>query len=169
MKKLIVISLLILTYFSSCISEETENDCQPEMIISNWDSEKEIKIEYDTEFKRNNYSIIAGNKLVFDYNRTGAQCDHIMDDEWGEKFIFEVENNIDDFEFIDNEILLTNSFYQQYGAWVNHNQYQVKKGSIKGEKISKKKWKITVSVETNPLFLNEKPKFISFTQLFTRK
>ncbi|HMC02351.1 MAG TPA: hypothetical protein VKN14_15030 [Flavobacteriaceae bacterium] len=166
MKKLILLSLMLLTCFASCDSGENENDCQPETVASNWNIEKEIIVEFDTEFERNNYSVVNGNKLLFEYNHTGAQCDHIIDDEWGEKLIFQVENNNADFEFVDDEILLTNCFYQQYGAWVNHNQYQVKNGTIKGEKISENKWEIIVNIETTPLFENEQSKNIHFTQIF---
>ena len=121
MIKFIFLSFMIITCLSSCDSDENENDCQPEMVMSNLNTEKEIKEEYDTEFERNNYSIVDGNKLLFEYNHSGAQCDLIMDDEWGEKLIFQVENNNFEFEFVDDEILLTNCFYQEYGAWVNHS------------------------------------------------
>ncbi len=157
---------MILTFFSSCKSDENENDCYPEMIISNWVSEKEIIVEFDTQFKRNNYNIINGNKILFKYNLNGAQCDNIIDDEWGENLIFQIENNNTDFEFIDNEILSTNCFYQQYGAWVAHNKYEVKNGIIKGEKISKTEWEITVNIETTPIFENEPSKNIIFTEIF---
>ena len=110
--------------------------------------------------------MIDGNKLLFEYNHSGAQCDNIADDEWGEKLIFQVENNITLFEFIDEEILLTNCFYQQYGAWVSHNQYHVKNGTIKGEKLSKNKWKIVVAIETTHLSENEQPKVIEFSEIY---
>lgn len=166
MKRLIFLSLLILTSFSSCTSDKSENDCYPEAVISNWTTEKEIMVDFDTEFERNNYSVVNGNKLVFEYNHTGAQCDHIIDDEWGEKLIFQVENNNADFEYVDDEILLTICFYQQYGAWVNHNQYQIKNGTVKGEKISENEWKIIVNIETTPSFENEQPTNINFTEIF---
>jgi hypothetical protein len=166
MYRLIFLSFIILTYFSSCTSDKNENDCYPETVISNWTTENEIMIDFDTEFERNNYSVVDGNKLLFKYNHTGAQCDHIIDDEWGERLIFQVENNNADFEFVDEEILLTNCFYQHNGAWVNHNQYQVKNGTIKGEKISENEWKIIVNIETTPLFENEQPINIAFTEIF---
>ena len=166
MKRLIFILLIIITSLSSCKSDDNENDCYPESVISNWINEKEIIVEFDTEFERNNYSVIDGNKLLFEYNHTGAQCDHIIDDEWGEKLTFQEEDNNFEFEFVDDEILLTNCFYQQYGAWVSHNQYQIKNGIIKGEKLSENEWEITVNIETTPLFQNEQPKNIEFTEIF---
>ncbi|MGB5320466.1 hypothetical protein, partial [Eudoraea sp.] len=74
MKRLIILSIMILICLSSCDNEE--NDCQPEKVISNWNAEKEITVEFDNEFERNNYSVIDGNKLLFEYNHSGAQCDN---------------------------------------------------------------------------------------------
>lgn len=163
MKK-VVILLLGVIYLSSCTKDE--NNCQPETVSANWLTQKEVLVEFDPEYERNNYRIVDGKKLLFTYHRSGAQCDNIYDDEWGERLVFQVELNLTDFEYIDDEILLLNCFYQQYGAWVNHNQYEVKRGKITGEKISGKEWELHVNIETNPLFSNEKSKTIDFTEIF---
>lgn len=167
MKKLTIILLFLTSILlTSCDNKEDENVCDPETTISNWVTNKKIVVEFDTTYQRNNYTIVDGNKLLFDYNHSGAQCDYISDDEWGERLVFQIDTNTN-FEFKDDEILSTNCFYQQYGAWVNHNQYQIKNGIIKGEKISANKWQITVNIETTPLFQNEPPKKIAFTKLFS--
>ncbi|MBD0824838.1 hypothetical protein [Aestuariibaculum marinum] len=166
MKRYIYLLFILTNCFLSCNNDDDENDCHPETILSNWNTQKEIVIEFDTEFNRNNYNIVDGNKLLFEYNHIGAQCDHIIDDEWQENLVFQIENTSVAFEYIDNDLLLTNCYYQQLGAWVNHNQYQVKNGTIKGEKLSENEWKIIVNVETTPLFENEQPKEIQFTQIF---
>ncbi len=168
MKKLIFIPFIILTLFSSCESDEIENDCDPEIVLSKLIAEKEIIVEFDNQYKRNNYSVIDGNKLLFKYYHVGAQCDFISDDEWGEELTFQVEKNSANFEFVDDEILLTNCFYQQFGAWVMHSQYPIKNGMIKGEKISGNEWRITVNIETTPLFQNEPSRKIEFTETFIK-
>lgn len=171
MKKLISLSLLLIA-FSSCDKDDdkndSKNDCQPETVITKWTAEKQVILEFDTEFKRNNYTIKDGNNLVFEYIHTRAQCDYIADDEWGETLIFQVEDQNSNFEFTNDEILVTNCFYQQQGAWVNHKQYQIKSGAIKGEKISGNQWKITADIETVPQVTEEKPIKIKFTEIFTK-
>lgn len=168
MKTLVILSILILSCFSSCSSDDEKNDCQPETVIAKTTAEKEIIVKFNTEFERNDYTVEDGNNLVFEYNYTRAQCDYIADDEWGETLIFQVEDQNNNFDFTNDEILATNCFYQQQGAWVNHNQYQIKRGVIKGEKISENQWKITVDVETDLLFPNQIPKKIKFTEIFIK-
>lgn len=166
MKKVIFPLLLIMiTGFSSCDKGKGEG-CHPEEEITNWNTEKEIMVEYQAEYERNYYTIIDGDKLVFEYNHSGAQCDSAIDDEWGERLIFQIEANLSEFDFADDQILSTNCFYQEYGAWVNHVQQQVKNGTIRGEKIAENKWEITVNIVTTPSPYNQEVKNISFTKVF---
>ncbi|MBD0833475.1 hypothetical protein [Aestuariibaculum sediminum] len=167
MKYYFSILLMLINCFISCDKAEENNPCQPETTISTWKVNKEIKVDFNSEFNRNDYSIIEGNKLLFEYNHSGAQCDHFIDDEWGEKLIFHIEISQTKFEYNENDILLTNCFYQQYGAWVNHNKYEIKNGILKGEKISDSTWEITVNIYTIPLFEDEEPKNIQFKTIFT--
>ncbi|GAA3565619.1 hypothetical protein [Snuella lapsa] len=157
--------LIALGSFFSC-EEGGESNCYPEAVVPNWYAEKEIMVAYGAEFERNNYTVSNGDKLVFEYNHSGAQCDDIIDDEWGEKLTFQVELGETEFEFSNNEILLTKCFYQQYGAWVSHVKHEVEKGTIKGSKVSNKTWSITVDVEIMDLLLNDKPKQIQFTETY---
>ena len=128
---------------------------------------KEIVVGYNTEFERNDHNIINGENRLFEYNHSGAQCDDIYDDEWAENLTFRINNETTNFEFTNGEIITTNCFYQETGAWVLHNPYQINDGTIKGEKISESEWKIIVSVITTPLFINEQPKSIEFTEIFS--
>ena len=73
-----------------------------------------------------------------------------------------------DFELLNGDLIDIKCFYQQYGAWVRLNQYQIKDGSLKGKKISDNQWEINVSVLTTPLFADEQPKKIEFTSTFNK-
>ena len=142
MKNLIFLFLLVLAAgMISCNADDS--NCVPETIHLNWTKDKTILVEYNSEFQRNDYNIVNGENWLFEYNRSGAQCEDIFDDEWGEVLTFEIDKNSDDFEFVDENMLQTNCFYRQYGAWVRHNQYQIKDGMIKGEKKSANEWEIT--------------------------
>ena len=165
MAKNIVIGILLIIGLISC--ENDDKNCNPETVVSSWSLGKEIAVNFNTEFERNDYSIIDGENRLFEYNHSGAQCDDIYDDEWGEKLTFIINKESTEFEFADEDILETNCFYQEYGAWVRHNQYQVKDGIIKGEKISGNRWSIIVSVTTTSLFANEQPKKIEFSEIYS--
>jgi len=163
MNKLIFTALLSLMVLVSC---NKNNDCDPETITSKWIPGKEISVDYNMEFERNDYSVVDGDRRLFEYHHSGAQCDNVYDDEWGEKLSFIIDAETADFEFTDQDIMQTHCFYQEYGAWVRHNQYEINEGIIKGEKISKNEWRIEVSVTTTPLFDDEQPKIIAFTGIF---
>ncbi len=161
-------NIITLTILGVIIFGCDKNNCNPETIIATWSEGKEINIMYDSLYQRLDYNVDNGENLLFVYNHTGQQCDYIMDDEWGESLIFEINYLNAKFEFVDSNIILTKCFYQEYGAWVRHNRYQVKDGIIKGKKISEDKWEITVSVITTPIFPDEKAKIIEFKKSFSK-
>ena len=167
MRNLRLICLLILSGFSSCDKKDDEN-CHPETVKANWTSGKEINVNYNPEYQRNDFSIVKGENILFEYNHSGAQCDNIIDDEWGEKLTFIINRATTDFELLNGDLIDIKCFYQQYGAWVRLNQYQIKDGSLKGKKISDNQWEINVSVLTTPLFADEQPKKIEFTSTFNK-
>ncbi|MDU8886498.1 hypothetical protein RXV94_10025 [Yeosuana sp. MJ-SS3] len=167
MKKISLILFLFQIVFLSCDNINDENNCQPETTLSKWESEKEIMLEFNEAAQRNHYQVANGNKLVFNYIHVGAQCDDIIDDEWAEVLIFQIENDIEEFEFVDDEILTTNCFYFQNGAWAFGTQQNVKKGFIRGEKISVNTWEINVNIETNTINQDEPIRNIEFEGKFT--
>jgi len=167
-KKISLILYLLQIIFLSCDNNDDLNNCQPETVIFEWESDKQITFEFNDEAQRNYYQVANGNKLVFNYIHIGAQCDDIIDDEWAEILIFQIENNIEEFEFVDEEILSTNCFYFQSGAWVSGQQQNVKKGFIRGEKISENTWEISVNIETNTINQDEPIRNIEFSDKFTK-
>jgi hypothetical protein len=167
MTQKIITGIFIIIGLISCNNDDDEN-CHPESVSSSWTLGKEIVVEYNSEYESNDYNVTDGDNRLFEYNHSGAQCDDIADDEWGEKLTFVINQETTDFEFVNEDIVETKCFYQEYGAWVRHNKYQIKDGTIKGEKISENEWKITVSVFTTPIFTDEQPKKIEFTETFSQ-
>lgn len=166
MRNLCLICSLIFVGLTSCNNKDDEN-CNPETINANWTLGKDINVNYNTEYQRNEYSIIDGENILFEYNHSGAECENIYDDEWGEKLTFTINKDSTNFELTDDKIIEIKCFYREYGAWVRHNQYQIKNGRIKGKKISAKEWEIIVSVTTTPLFSDEQPQIIDFSKTFS--
>lgn len=163
MKKIILLGVLLLTGMLAC----NKNDSEAESMNGKWTLGKKITVEYNNEYTRNDYTIDNGQKRLFEYNHSGEQSNNVYDDEWSEELKFTIDENVADFELTDEEILEINCFYQEFGAWVRHNQYQIKDGKITGKKISTTEWKITVDVLTTPLFDDEQPKRVEFTAIFT--
>lgn len=158
--------LFLSLFVLSCNINDDNNNCHPETTLTTSESEKEITFEFNEDAQRNHYQVVNGNKLVFHFNHVAAQCDDIIDDEWGEILIFQIEDNIQEFEFIDDEILSTNCFYYQYGAWVSGHQQNVQKGLIKGVKTSDNTWEVIIDIETNPINQDEPTRSIDFEGKF---
>ncbi len=156
--------LIIIALFTSCSNEETD-DCDVENYQYNWSTEKSIAKDYNTEIERFDFTVTVGTNNVFEYNHSGAQCDYILDDEWGELLSFEINKDLTIFEYKDDEILQTNCFYQEYGAWVSHIQSAISKGVIKGEKSGNNTWKISGTITVLSEFYTA-PKEIKFTGIF---
>lgn len=146
----------------------SNDNCTPEGFLNTITEHKSIAVTYDTTYLRNDYAIIDGGSLVFEYNHYAAQCDYALDDEWGEKLIFELPDSVSNFEYTDSMLTTINCHYQQYGAWVRHNCYPVNSGLLKGEKLSNGIWEISAIVTTTTLFSDETPKIIEFTKVFQK-
>lgn len=160
MKKLF---FLLLLGIIACTDKE---NCSPEGFFSTITADLKIEKIFNTELQKNVYGIINGDQLVFVYTHTGAQCDDILDDEWGERLLFEIDPGISEFDLTDDEILTTNCFYSEFGAWVSHEQIEVNKGRIQGVKISETQWNVNISVEVTSSISNT-PKLIEFTRIYT--
>jgi len=161
-----LILLIFVLGFASCNKDDL--NCHPKSIDATWTLEKSILIEYFEDLDRNIYSIVDGENIVFEYLHSGAQCDDIYDDEWGERLAFEIPSEKEEFEYVDEEILEIIAFYNQFGAWVSSIQHPINEGLIKGEKISSKKWEVSVSITTPPTNINQEPRTIEFKEVFSK-
>lgn len=116
-------------------------------------SDKEITITQDTfsGTPLTLYEIIDGEKTVATYTFGAKECEEIYDDEYAEHLSLQFDESLEAFEFKDEDILTTNCFYHQSGAWVRHNRYRIQKGTITGKKLNGNQWDIQVNVETTPI------------------
>jgi len=163
MKKLF---LLLLLGIIACDQNDLYENCTPEGFFSTVTTNQKIEKVFNAELQRNVYNIINGDQLLFAYTLVGAQCDDIIDDEWGEQLLFKIDPGISAFDITDDEVLTTNCFYNQFGVWVSHEQTEVNKGRIEGVKISENQWRVNVSVEViSPL--SNTPKRIEFSRIYT--
>ncbi|MEM9685889.1 MAG: hypothetical protein AAF934_03095 [Bacteroidota bacterium] len=166
MKKASVLSITISALLFGCTPEHSE-ECDPEIITFKWMQGKEINVAYDPVLELTTYTVENGDNLVFEYNYTGAQCDNIADDEWGELLTFEIDKDATEFEFTDDAILETKCFYQHYGAWIASRQYEIKDGTILGNKIDNTTWQVTADVTVIAMpFGEESPRKIAFQKTF---
>ncbi len=160
MKKLFV-ALFIVAGFASCDKWKLQ-----ESLTTNWIPEKDILVEYIAEHDVNIYTVVDGENRLFEYTY-GTYVEDAVDSDKTMKLVFAVNNEIDEFEFTDEELIEMNCFYEQFGTWIPTGQWQIKNGTIKGEKISENQWRINVSVSTTPKSEGETAKTIEFIEVFT--
>jgi hypothetical protein len=156
---------LIPLLLSAC---DSDDNCFPETIIAEVLENQEILETYYDELDFTSYSIENGGSMVFSYLKAHPECENTMDDERVERLSFELMDDIDDFQFIDDELVEIKCFYRQDGAWVSHGHYPIENGTISGEKLDQNTWRVTVSVTTTPLAQHEEPRIIEFMEVFKK-
>ncbi len=158
--------LVLLSVFGtiSCNSDESTN-CNPDIITTSWSKNRIISVEYNDAWQQDWYRIAEGENDVFEYTFTHAECLDVNDDERSEELIFEISEEANNFEYSGEEMAHAKCFYREFGAWINR-QYTINDGTIKGEKLSENKWKISVSIITPPLIYDNEAKLVEFVKIF---
>ncbi len=134
-------ALLFCLFFLGC-----GDDCHdPETTFQFTDNSQLIRID-DTDLGLFEYEVSEGDKLVFRINHAEAQCDDILDDEWGERIVFEIDQEATSFRFDDSELIEAQCYYNQWGAWVNSSPLLITSGSIDGTKLNESTWFINLSL-----------------------
>ncbi|WP_018476124.1 hypothetical protein [Pontibacter roseus] len=163
MKKFLVLYLTVVAALSGC----KKDNCTPEQNIAVFGKDRAITTYYYQADDYRFYSVHSGENLVFRYSHTRAECEDVLDDEYGFNFDFEIDKAADKFRFEGSELALTKGVVLEFGAWVS-NQYQnIGSGLIEGSKISANQWRVKADVTTTPLRPDQQPKRITFDRVFT--
>lgn len=89
------------------------------------------------------YSIQDGSKVVFIYRDIDGMFNNWTDDEWEERVLFEIENDVESFTIASQEEFeAANCVYGACGAWFSHVRFQGFVGSISGDRISACEWNV---------------------------
>ena len=142
MRILIFSAICLLTF--ACTNDD---NCTADTIRTQIIDNKTIMTSYDSSTQKIILSVDDGDNLLFEYDFTATQCDDILDDEWGERLIFEIPIGTTDFEYIDADLASINCYHLEYGAWVSSSPDAVTQGSIKGIKLSDNEWEITTNIK----------------------
>lgn len=143
MRKILLILALTSGVFS-CDSDD--NNCIPEQTTTRVLSDKTIQLNEESDSEKLSFEVIGGEKLVFLYEHSGKDCPDIIDDEWGEKLLFEINRDVENFELTDEELAEAKCIYQLYGAWAGDNVYKISDGTITGTFVSEGIWNVEVDI-----------------------
>ena len=140
--KIILISLI----FISCSGSDDNSDFYTYRFFKN----KNLNIVSNDNTYIKYGEIKEGNNLVFEYQFSTQGDVDVIDDEYSEFIRFEINNSINKFNFV-NEELTTNSKIV-LSKWCEcFFEYDPDKdilptGNISGEKISETEWNISIDV-----------------------
>ncbi len=150
--KLLLLVLMVGTFFTCDKDSGYDYDCIPDTITTSIIEKSDIDIRFDTSRQRNLYVFQPGEKLIFYYNYNYAECLNINDDERGFAFAFLIDPGTTEFDFQNEEIKDLKAFYNEHGAWVNATFHQaVSRGFIRGEQISDTDWQVEVNITADSL------------------
>jgi len=110
------------------------------------------------------YEMVAGDKMVFKALYIASQDDKIYDDEYSETFWFEVDSNLTEFIFENDELEDAKAYFIMSGAWVPNKPFEVRDGYIQGQRVSGDYWEVWVDTEAETA--NDYRIKISLNELF---
>ena len=164
MKKLLPLFLGIAFTFAAC----DKDGCHPAQNSGSFEENKSIVIHYNEGAQEDSHHVETGENLVFRYSHTAAQCDDVMDDEWGYALTFEVDKDATQFRFEGTELNVSKGFYKEFGAWVGGNTYPLEGGLIEGSKIADGKWRVKADVTALYPTSNGSAKRVTFDTVFEK-
>lgn len=144
MKKITLLLILIIT-FSSCNEKVSNLDTY----TYSFTEKSKLTISNVEGTYMNFGSIEEGENLVFEYRFEAYDEVQIADDEYAETIRFEIESQLENFNFTNAELLSTNLVFTKH-CFCYFPFDELKNiepiGVISGEKISNNEWNITINV-----------------------
>ncbi len=90
--------------------------------------------------------IESGENLVFEYYFQKEDNEDIADDEYSESIIFEINPDLEDFSYTDNELSSINTYFDKSCFCLIEGSIPIAKGTIQGNKIDNHTWEIQINV-----------------------
>lgn len=145
MKTFKIILVLISLIFISC----SESDDKSDLYAYRYFKNKKLNIVSNEGTHIKYGEIKEGNNLVFEYEYSTEGGINVIDDEYSEFIRFEISNNINEFNFTNEELTIAKIVLSKYCYCVFENNSDkdfLPKGIISGEKISETEWDISIDV-----------------------
>lgn len=144
--KLLTFSLLCLFLLQCQKFPEPNNPCPP-----NGDCHFDIFESSELALTENQGFISLrtdpGGKLVFCYQFQKEDQPNLADDEYKEELFWEIPEDIDSFEFVDEELSNAKTTFGRLCFCADGGYHRVNKGVLKGTKIGNKQWEISCNLE----------------------
>jgi hypothetical protein len=136
--------------FLSCL-ENKDGDTTPSEKHFEFFKNKQIIQEFSITpggYITSYYKITDGDKIVFSYRYVAEQSNSALDDEFQDGIFFQIDNNLNQFNFQNSDIFLqSNCVYWRwcFCPWVGQETRIA--GYISGTKISEYEWYLYIDIE----------------------
>lgn len=139
MKTYISTLILAICLFNSC------KQCESVQSEGRVEFNQQIEVQdFDNQFM---YNITEGEKLLFVLEIFDNACEADINPENTEILTFEVAPDVESFSFVDENLADTaKCFYEETIGTFNKQNVPVLSGSITGEKVSEKRWRVDIDV-----------------------
>ncbi len=125
-------------------------------------------MSFDTSRQEIVYSILEGDKLVFQYEYHKGHCDGYTHDSYTLSLAFELPSGETDFVLSDSALVEADCFVHHSNGWID-NDYPVSSGTMKGEKLAEDRWFIRGAIKYMvPLSSFNQDRELSFDEVFIR-
>lgn len=90
--------------------------------------------------------IESGENLVFEYFFEAEENPQIADDEYAERIVFEVDADVEQFSFSDEELTTANTYFDKYCFCFIEGSIPIESGTISGRKFSSSTWQVSIDI-----------------------
>ena len=145
MKIFKIVLIVVLVFFASCSESDENTDLYAHRFFKN----KTVNIISNNDTYIKYGEVKEGNNLVFEYQYSTEGGVNVIDDEYSEFIHFEIEENVNEFKFTDEELQKAKLVMSKrcYCAFENDpNKDVLPTGTISGKKISETTWDIIIDV-----------------------
>ena len=132
-------------FYGSCYGNDL-NEAREETW---WYAENAINFFVDTLSGSNNYAIVEGEDIIFQYYHANEDCKSVVDDEFAEVVYFQLPDSITSFSYCDSALLNIYCIYDVQAFFGMNPYYNVTQGCISGEKIDSDTWKVHIDITVN--------------------
>lgn len=128
---MLALTSVLTLFLASC---RKDDDRHKEVIRRQLYTNSKIMGNADSSGQSYHYTIVAGDKIVFDRYHRRADQESVADDEYEEKIAFEVDANVSEFSFKDATLKNANPVFAYMCYCVNREGLENILGSIQGKK-----------------------------------
>jgi len=143
MKTRVIVLLIMVAGIMGCSDDGYFEETEPVITyeVFNNATLEITELEYDTIV-----NIVPGNNRVFSYWFRDEGGLRVIDDELYETIVFEIDPELTEFSFSDQDFHQINAYFGRTCYCGNYGYYVIDNGTIKGGQLNERQWLVAIEV-----------------------